>query len=269
MALPFWLLVLADSQWPGPHPDLKIDVKDTFAQCSWKTRTDLKAITTYCSPRKWNFGGDWPGVVANRDQFFGGPGCKNSTRTIPHVQTCSRTNASGTWHAVKVGPFFSGGGDWNQVDVADVFPPLALSAYYIGMVDADGTPYGYPPFHAHHAYMHSGDSVETGDRDSPIALSDGASLCPGPDPIGFGNSLPVGYCIESYDPIFIDAMFNDVRVAGSEPLRPFLCVPEIELMPDMQHAPSLSSQIADIIAVCCITGQVRFGLRAVAKAPIE
>lgn len=249
-----WLLVVASCDNPLP---LSFDVNQEIGmmvktcQFSWMpfdkercNNADKYAVpgshggnhgncAKRCTPLHWNFGGTWPTT------------CNETVDLSKVLQLgkCQKSNISGTWHSIMVGPLHSKGGDWHQISMFDdallLSTGVTMTAYYMGMVSRTGVLYGYPPFHSHHVELHS-----YGGKPEPVAITDGSTQCAGHNgALRLGQGLPPGFCLETYDPFYLDAQTNDVRAFHAPSLEVWQLV-AVFAPTDVRHLTRLSSHYA-------------------------
>eukprot|EP00933_Yihiella_yeosuensis_P052643 TRINITY_DN50742_c0_g1_i1.p1 TRINITY_DN50742_c0_g1~~TRINITY_DN50742_c0_g1_i1.p1 ORF type:complete len:506 (+),score=65.65 TRINITY_DN50742_c0_g1_i1:84-1601(+) len=159
----------------------------------------------------------------------------------PKFKSCQVEAEEGVWHVNRVGPFRSRGGyDWWEIAWADAFHlssliekgPPSITAHYIGMVDDSGNAIGYPPIHNHHTQTTQG--AWTTDCDMVRCTLFGHNCCDPSNAIGFLGDFVLpdsegganisfgcdygGYAKEFYSSAWLNAVLNDVRPPGSEPI---------------------------------------------------
>lgn len=132
------------------------------------------------------------------------------------------------WRIFRLGPFVSTGGynwmsvttgtlphkDWSEPGlVADV------TRYFVGTVSAGGEIIGFPPVHVHHFHVEEETTNVFLSKGSLITHGDDECLQSAGGPACNIRSMPPGYATWMKVPFRTTFELNDVRPAGSEPLR--------------------------------------------------
>eukprot|EP00966_Prymnesium_polylepis_P035456 823421-Prymnesium_polylepis.1 len=125
---------------------------------------------------------------------------------------------------------------WRDVGGFRLGAQVEVDAWWVGPMDADGRPLGFPPVHTHHAHVRTAacnedaahaerqrGRVGAGCEGAPIGLAFEAhadSNCNGPNGTRcFLRALPRTAAVRIGGPLRFDAQLNDVRQPGAPPLR--------------------------------------------------
>ena len=143
----------------------------------------------------------------------------------------SSSRRSHQWQMHRIGPITSyGGEDWHSIrhsNVLDLQPILEeygkvwITSIFVAVVDEAGDVLGNPPIHIHHSHLGKYAVPGITDFIAPLGFPHGETGCQQADG-GVGCYIfrfPDGHGIELDETLLLNMLVNDVRAAGSPPMR--------------------------------------------------